>query len=284
MAKYVVGFGDNKVDYYTNQNVKFPGGNAVNFAVAGIKSGVDAFYVGTISNDLDGKLIVSALEENKVNFSYCNRVDSATEKVFVEIKDGERIFVSSERGERKTPELTEDLLNLFKRSLLVHSGCHAKTEAKLEAIKKAGAKISFDFSDLEKYRTDDYLDEVCPNIFIAQFSVAKDSQMEINRLIAKCTENGVRFILLTKGNEKPLFIDTQQNVTYHGFVRKSEYVVDTMGAGDSYFAAFAIQLLKHLENGTINDEIVFDSFKKAANLAYSVLKINGAFGCGVPIK
>ncbi|WP_368259552.1 PfkB family carbohydrate kinase [Enterococcus sp. 2201sp1_2201st1_C11_2201SCRN_220225] len=283
MSDYVVGFGDNKVDYYTNQNIKYPGGNAVNFAVAGKKSGVEAFYVGTISDDADGQLIIDGLNENKVDLHYCNRTGSPSEKVFVEIKDGERIFVSSQRGSRQTPDLSAELLELFGHSLLVHSGCHAKTEDKLSEIKASGTKISFDFSDLEKYRTDEYLDEVCPNIFIAQFSVSKDSPLEIERLKKRCIENNVRFILLTKGSESPLFVDTKNEITYQGFIRKSDSVLDTMGAGDSYFAAFAVQLMRYLQDGEINEEKVIDCFKKAANLAYDVLQVNGAFGCGVPI-
>ncbi len=136
---------------------------------------------------------------------------------------------------------------------------------------------------MEKYRTDEYLDEVCPNIFIAQFSVSKDSPLEIERLKKRCIENNVRFILLTKGSESPLFVDTKNEITYQGFIRKSDSVLDTMGAGDSYFAAFAVQLMRYLQDGEINEEKVIDCFKKAANLAYDVLQVNGAFGCGVPI-
>lgn len=284
LSDYVVGFGDNKVDYYTNQNIKYPGGNAVNFTVAAKKSGVEAFYVGTISDDADGQLVIDGLKDNNVDFHYCNRTKSTSEKVFVEIKDGERIFVSSQRGSRQTPELSKKLLELCGNSLLVHSGCHAKTEDKLPEIKASGAKISFDFSDLEKYRTDEYLNEVCPNIFIAQFSVSKDSPLEIERLKKRCMDNNVRFVLLTKGSESSLFVDTKNEITYQGFIRKSDRVLDTMGAGDSYFAAFAVQLMKYLQTGEINEEMVVDCFKKAANLAYDVLQINGAFGCGVPIN
>jgi fructoselysine 6-kinase len=57
MSQYVVGFGDNVVDYYINHNVKYPGGNAVNFAVNARKSGVKSYYVGSISSDTDGEFL-----------------------------------------------------------------------------------------------------------------------------------------------------------------------------------------------------------------------------------
>lgn len=284
MKDYVIGFGDNKVDYYLNQNSKYPGGNAVNFAVAATAMGVDSYYVGSIPKDTDGDLIIAALKNKGVDYSYCERIDSLSEKVFVEIKNGDRVFISSHRGERKTPKLTKSLLELMQGSLLVHSGCHANVEGKLKMLKNKGVKISFDFSDLKKYRTDDYLDWVCPNIYIALFSVANNSKVEINRLINKCVANGVKYVLLTRSDESPLFVITDSREVYQGFIRKSETVIDTMGAGDTYFSSFAINLVKKTKKKDLNEEIIIDCFKKAADNAYKILQIDGSFGEGIKIK
>lgn len=283
MEDYIVGFGDNKVDYYSNFNTKYPGGNAVNFSVAGKKYGLPSYYVGSISCDDDGELIYSSLEALGVNLSYCERTKDSSEKVFVEIKDGERYFLSSERSIRRTPDITNELLHLFKKSLLVHTGCHANTEIKLEDISKNNVKISFDFSDLDKYRTDDYLELVCPNIYIAQFSVAGNTDSAIERLVSKCAEFGVKFILLTRGNMSPIFVDVENKKEYQGFIRKAQHPKDTMGAGDTYFATFAISLMKFLKYEKMSEELVIKCFEEAADNAYDTLYIEGSFGFGKKI-
>lgn len=284
MTDFVVGFGDNKIDYYVNQNMKYPGGNAVNFAIAGKRNGLNSYYVGSIPKDSDGELILTALKENKVDFSFCNRISTPSEKVFVDVKKGERIFLNSERGSRQTPELSDKLIALCKKSLLVHSGCHANTEDKLTVLKKNNVTLSFDFSDVKKYRTEEYLKRICPNITIAQFSVANDDEQEINKLIDACVDYGVKYILLTKGNESPLFVDNLSRQTYQGFIKKADDVKDTMGAGDAYFSAFAITLLSNLKQQPISEDLISECFKTAADYAYEVLQFDGAFGCGSKIK
>lgn len=282
MKKYVVGFGDNVVDYYLNSNRKFPGGNSVNFAVNAKKCGIDSYYVGCISNDRDGTLIKNSLLSEKVNISYCNFIDSPTEQSHAAIECGDRKFVGGIRGSRETPDLSDNLINLFKGSSLVHSSCHSGTELKIKKLKNLGVRVSFDFSDVEKYRTRDYLSKVCPYIYIAQFSVAKNDDLEINRLISDCATFGVPYILFTRGSLTPIFVDTIKNQIYEGFVKKIDSIRDTMGAGDAYFAAFASYFVT-LEFETIEEQVA-ECFKRAANIAYCTLQIDGSFGHSEKIK
>lgn len=284
MKDYVIGFGDNKVDYYSNRNIKYPGGNAANFSIAGRKCGTDAYYVGCVPLDEDGDLVYNALRSEGVNLQYAQRIPGISEKVFVEIKHGDRVFVGSEPNARETPELTRELIKLMQSSLIVHSGCHARTEQKLTELKAANVKISFDFSDLEKYRTPEYLKLVCPSIFIAQFSVADDSEKEIENLTSICAGCGVKYILFTRGSKSPIFVDVDNQKEYQGFIRKVENPHDTMGAGDTYFATFAITLMQNLKVSKITPDLIIDCFQKAADAAFETVSIDGAFGHGKKIE
>ena len=42
----VIGYGDNVVDRYLNQNVRYPGGNCINFAAYVRRMGIEAAYLG----------------------------------------------------------------------------------------------------------------------------------------------------------------------------------------------------------------------------------------------
>ena len=50
----VLGIGDNTVDIYVDQDVQFPGGNAVNVAVMMKRLGAEASYLGCIGTDFLG--------------------------------------------------------------------------------------------------------------------------------------------------------------------------------------------------------------------------------------
>jgi fructoselysine 6-kinase len=279
MSQYVVGFGDNVVDYYINHNVKYPGGNAVNFAVNARKSGVKSYYVGSISSDTDGEFLRQSIVAEEVDISYCDNASGPTEQAHVIIKSGDREFVDGVRGRRETPTLTKELVELLKNSALVHTSCHSRTEEKIKELKKLGVKLSFDFSDVEKYRTDDYLNLVCPSIYMAQFSVAGNDEVEINRLVSICHSLKVPYLLLTRGNKSPIFIDNKKNKTYQGFIRKIDSPHDTMGAGDAYFAAFASHFVLGSEDRT-DEEHIINSFQNGADIAYQTLMVDGSFGHG----
>jgi fructoselysine 6-kinase len=283
VSGYVIGFGDNVVDYYININRKFPGGNAVNFAVNAQKSGIKAYYVGSIASDSDGVLLQHAISSEGVDISYSEVIDRTTEQAHVIIKDGDRNFTGGIRGSRLTPELTPKRIDLFKNSSLVHTSCHSRTESKIKKLKDIDVKVSFDFSDLDKYRTHKYLEEVCPSIYMAQFSVAANNQEEINRLITECKDFNVPYLLLTRGSKSPIFVDTQENKSYEGFIRKVNSPHDTMGAGDAYFAAFASHFVLSRDGKTMTEHVI-DCFHEGANRAYDTLMLDGSFGYATPIN
>lgn len=68
-------------------------------------------------------------------------------------------------------------------------------------------------------------------------------------------------------------------------------VIDTMGAGDSYFSAFLCSLLKSSKTGAVMEgtdeemeERLHRAMKAGAEFAAKVCAMEGAFGYGVPIQ
>ena len=283
--KHVVGLGDNVVDYYQNQNVKYPGGNAVNFSVFAPKQLVDSYYVGSLAKDDDGELILNSLKDENVNTSFCNRINAQTEKTFVNIVDGDRQFVNSIRGARQLPSLDEpDLMKILDSALVVYSACHANSENAIAKLHQRGILIAYDFSEMAKYHTTEYLNQVAKNVDIAQFSLSEAKADDMERILTQCMRLNTVFVLFTNGGEPPLLFDCNQRKKYVGQVQYDPEPIDTMGAGDTFFANLVVYLLtkaKDLKN--ISEEDINESLTKAALAAAKTIRQKGSFGHGIKI-
>lgn len=283
--KYVVGLGDNVVDYYQNQNVKYPGGNAVNFSVFAPKQLVDSYYVGSLAKDDDGELILNSLKDENVNTSFCNRINAKTEKTFVNIVDGDRQFIDSIRGARQLPSLDEpDLMKILDSALVVYSACHANSENAIAKLHQRGILIAYDFSEMAKYHTTEYLNQVAKNVDIAQFSLSEAKADDMERILTQCMRLNTVFVLFTNGGEPPLLFDCNQRKKYVGQVQYDPEPIDTMGAGDTFFANLVVYLLtkaKDLKN--ISEEDINESLTKAALAAAKTIRQKGSFGHGIKI-
>ena len=283
--KHVVGLGDNVVDYYQNQNVKYPGGNAVNFSVFAPKQLVDSYYVGSLAKDNDGELILNSLKDENVNTSFCNRINAQTEKTFVNIVDGDRQFIDSIRGARQLPSLDEpDLMKILDSALVVYSACHANSENAIAKLHQRGILIAYDFSEMAKYHTTEYLNQVAKNVDIAQFSLSEAKADDMERILTQCMRLNTVFVLFTNGGEPPLLFDCNQRKKYVGQVQYDPEPIDTMGAGDTFFANLVVYLLtkaKDLKN--ISEEDINESLTKAALAAAKTIRQKGSFGHGIKI-
>lgn len=283
--EHVVGLGDNVVDYYQNQNVKYPGGNAVNFSVFAPKQLVDSYYVGSLAKDDDGELILNSLKDENVNTSFCNRINAQTEKTFVNIVDGDRQFIDSIRGARQLPSLDEpDLMKILDSALVVYSACHANSENAIAKLHQRGILIAYDFSEMAKYHTTEYLNQVAKNVDIAQFSLSEAKADDMERILTQCMRLNTVFVLFTNGGEPPLLFDCNQRKKYVGQVQYDPEPIDTMGAGDTFFANLVVYLLtkaKDLKN--ISEEDINESLTKAALAAAKTIRQKGSFGHGIKI-
>ena len=283
--KHVVGLGDNVVDYYQNQNVKYPGGNAVNFSVFAPKQLVDSYYVGSLAKDDDGELILNSLKDENVNTSFCNRIMSQTEKTFVNIVDGDRQFFDSIRGARQLPSLDEPgLMKMLDSALVVYSACHANSENVIAKLHQRGILIAYDFSEMAKYHTTEYLNQVAKNVDIAQFSLSEAKTEDMERILTQCMRLNTALVLFTNGGKPPLLFDCNQRKKYVGQVQYDPEPIDTMGAGDTFFANLVVYLLtkaKDLKN--ISEEDINESLTKAALAAAKTIRQKGSFGHGTKI-
>ena len=279
----VIGMGDNVVDRYVNKKVMFPGGNAVNFAVYAKQCGMEAAYLGVFADDAEGCLIRNSLITLGVEVSLCSVLkDCATERCDVILVDGDRTFVGSsweEGKEHRNLKLGTRELEYLKDFDVIHCGCYADMEDEMHKLKHFDCIRTFDFSSEEKYRTDEYLEKVCPFVDIALFSGEEMDEDQMADLLEKVRAHGTAYVLVTNGTKGQTLFDGIK--AYKGMVKRIE-PVDTMGAGDSFFTSFVVALLRNgWVKGTMADEdMIKNSFEYAADFSSRNCLVEGSFGFG----
>lgn len=279
----ILGMGDNVVDRYVNKKIMFPGGNAVNFAVYAKKCGEDSAYLGNIADDKEGKLVYDSLKQLDVDVMYAAPQEGlATERCDVRLDDGDRVFIGCEYGERGQDAwipytIKEEHLDYIKSFDVIHCGCYATMENEMVKLKEIKSVKTYDFSAEDEYRTDEYLKKVCPYIDIALFSAAEMNASEVESTVKKVLSFGTKIVLVTDGTKgQKLWYGDK---VYDGIVKKVE-PVDTMGAGDSFFTAFVISMMRHGfgEGRVLTEKDIREVFEYAAEFSAKTCLVEGAFG------
>lgn len=279
----LIGIGDNVVDRYINKRIMFPGGNAVNFAVYARQCGEESAYLGLIADEPEGRLVYDSLQELGVDVSHSEPVRGiTTERCDVTLIDGDRTFVGCEYGEGEwTPlKLKEEHFDYLRGFDVIHCGCYAAMADEIAKLDRFDAAVkTFDFSSEEEFRTDEYLQKVCPHIDIALFSQEEMTDEEAFALQKKVCSLGAELVLVTNGSKGQKLWDGRK--LYKGQVKMVE-AVDTMGAGDSFFTAFVVQLMREgYRRGIIPpEESIGKAFAFAADFSAQVCMCDGAFGFG----
>ena len=283
----LIGIGDNVVDRYINKNRMFPGGNAVNFAVFAKKCGEDSAYLGVIADDREGRLIRDSLETLGVDVSMSPLAGGcATERCDVELVEGDRRFAGVSYGEpgiHRPLRLTEEHLRYLQDFDVVHCGCYAYMEDEMRRLEGLQSFRTFDFSSEPEHRTEAYLEKICPYTDMALFSAEEMDETEREVLADRVLSYGVKYVLITNGKKGQVLYDGSGK--HAGTVKLIE-PVDTMGAGDSFFASFVVSVMRngYLSDGVITEENLRRSFSFAASFSAEVCLVEGAFGFGTEIE
>ncbi|MFR3792754.1 MAG: PfkB family carbohydrate kinase [Blautia massiliensis (ex Durand et al. 2017)] len=238
----LIALGDNVIDSYHNTGENFPGGNAVNVAVHAARLGSQAEYLGAFGDDEMAQILIRALADNGVDSSHCPVLPGRTTKVCrYDVIEGERTFLGIVTGDTWVGPLQigEDEWSELRTADLIVSSCNAKMPEQMCAVEALPAVFAYDFGEKDKYRTSSYYDEVCHGIDLAMFSCEKMEQAEFAALCAPLHHRGVVHVLATMGA-------AGQMLSVEGkIIKKATQMVqasDTMGAGDSFLAAFLCDL------------------------------------------
>ncbi len=272
--------GDNVIDYYVNSREMYPGGNSLNVAVHLARLGADSAYLGNIGDDEMAGVIVRALKANNVSFDHCVYIENGTTKhCNYEVIDGERRFISVEPGDNWSGpcDLTEELIEYVSGFDVVISNCNAKMQDEMKKISCLDSIYVYDFGEKDKYHVDEYLDLVCTNMDLAMFSLPHQEEESVIQFCDRIRSKGVTNVLVTMGRHGQYLCNEKGCV--HGEARYVE-AVDTMGAGDSFLAAFVNQLCSNgwKKGEVLSREKIEAAFDVASNYSRDNCLSKGGFG------
>ena len=255
-----------------------PGGAPANVLTCLSKCGKKTAFIGKVGKDMHGAFLKSVLEENDICTDGLLEDENAfTTLAFVALSDsGERSFSFARKPGADTCLTKEEIRkDLIANSKVFHIGSLSLTSEPvksatfyaLELAKEYGCIISYD----PNYRAPlwDSREKAIEGMrsVLSYVDVMKISDEETELLTGisepemaakKLIENGISIVAVTLGADGALICTKEGCEHVKGYQVR---IVDTTGAGDSFWGGFLTQLL---ESGKMPSEV---SLKEAAAFA-----------------
>lgn len=286
----VIGIGDNVCDKYIHLNTMFPGGQVVNFAVYAKMLGADSSYMGTFGRDEVADHIIATLDELEVKHERCRQYDGENGYAKVTLVDGDRVFLGSNKGgiaKEHPVVLDADDMEYVKQFSHIHTSNNSYFDSQLPKLAEAGLSVSYDFSG--QWTDQERVERVAPYIkyaFLSCGSIPVEEAEEICRTIYKA---GCPMVIATRGSYGSILYDGNRF-----YEQKPQLVeaVDTLGAGDSFAAAFLLSYVGSLEKNAehpeeaeeLKETFIKEAMAAGAAFAAKTCMVQGAFGHGKEIQ
>lgn len=264
-----------------------PGGAPANMLTAATKLGLSTAFIGKVGTDMHGQFLKEVLEQQGIDTKgMILDPNFFTTLAFVELKEnGERVFSFARKPGADTMLTKEDLnQDLLTNTKVFHFGSLSLTNdpsktATYEAIriaKDAGAIISYDPNyraplwENEKVAIE-MMREPIPYVDIMKISDEETElltgQVDPEAAAEILISQGVKVVVVTLGEKGALVRIKDGSHIVAGF--KSQ-VVDTTGAGDSFWGSFVQQVL---EMKKAVDALTLDELSKCVTYANAVASI-----------
>ncbi len=254
-----------KTDFGTKLFEQNPGGAPANMLSAVRKAGFHTAFIGKVGNDMHGLFLKNTLENAGIETKgIVIDNDTFTTLAFVSLtENGERTFSFARKPGADTKLCFKEIdLDLLKQTKVFHVGSLSLTDepvrtATFEALKLAkasGAIVSYDPNyraplweskdiAIERMRSlIPYVDMMKISEEETELLTPYKEPVEAAKYLIK---QGVKVIAVTLGSKGALVCNSIGSKIVPGF--KSS-VLDTTGAGDSFWGGFLSQYLKSKEN------------------------------------
>ena len=286
--------GEMIIDLMQNGDVyiPYPGGAPANVAIHAKRSGADSKFVGKLSEDTFGSLLVDTLKANNVYYDLPFS-DHPTTLAVVSHNLGERSFqfyrtntadLSLDTSDIDTIVFNpKDILHLCSLGLVPEGTTYQAHIHAIERCKLNKGIISFDINLREKlWKNLDDAKVRCLNI-INMVDIIKVNEEELAwltnesdvKLGLHALQTNNQLVICTLGEEGSIALtSTGEIITY-----KQEPVkqIDTTGAGDSYIAMVLSSLSKsQIDLLSWQNKLLKNAMKLAANVSAQVVSKQGA--------
>lgn len=269
-----------------------PGGSPYNLAIAAARLGAPVGFLGKISRDFFGDMLFSRLESEGVDTSFTRRSDRLSTLAFVKIEDDEEpryAFYTENTADRNlvSVDIPESFpnsvscLEFGSISLLLEP--QAKTIKNLIRRESGKRAISFDpnvrpLMVVDKAAYTAEMEELAGLSTIVKVSSADFEWLYPERPAEESARAwlamGAGLIVMTRGKDGAVLLNSSYRVEAPEYWVK---VKDTIGAGDTFHAAFLVRLqqLGRLSAKTAS-ELTKDEALDAVEFAVKASSLNCA--------
>ena len=244
-----------------------PGGAPVNMLTAAGKAGLKTAFIGKVGDDMHGNFLIETAKQAGIETKGIVVDDTVfTTLAFVTLdENGEREFSFARKPGADTMLCYKEIdTELIRDTKVFHIGSLSRTTTfqAVKESKKYGAVLSYD----PNYRAPlwdsrenamERMKSILPFVDIMKLSDEETSLLTPFADPEEAAEyllgSGVRLVAVTLGSEGVLICSKDGSRKVPGF---ASHVVDTTGAGDSFWGAFVSQLIradKRLEEFSIDE-------------------------------
>lgn len=210
------------------------GGNAFNVAVALARMGRRAAYAGAVGDDPAAEVIVGAAAEAGVDTSRIRRMSGSTGQTVVDHDpDGERRFVTEDYGVAAEYRIDAETAAWLSTAGWVHFARQVDLAAWAAALREGPVTLS---CDLGHGGGVGMLASVAPVVDVVFMSASSAAGLTPEQMVQRALEAGASLVVVTLGAGGS--IAASADAEWQMDAAPVARVVDTLGAGDAYIAAF----------------------------------------------
>ncbi|MBQ3474161.1 carbohydrate kinase family protein [Candidatus Saccharibacteria bacterium] len=238
------------------------GGAGINSAITFARHGHEVVFIGNISHDPGGGLIVKTLDTEGIDSSYVNFISrklTGTSVILLDTKSGERTILTYRGASQQFGNLSEKDLDLIQPDYMYTSTLRGDLETLERFFKKAnqiGTKVMFnpgvkELAQKEKLmKLFKYVDTLIVNKHEASQLVPGTTLTELLYHL----KDYAKTVIITDGAMGG--IATNGEETYRFGLYESVQAKDTTGAGDAFGSGF----LAHIADGhSFKESLIFAS-------------------------
>lgn len=229
--KKAIAMADNCIDVYYKMDCYYLTGNSIDFALNYKDLGGDITEMTILGNDVFAMALEECLKEREIPLRVLKKTDKPTGMATMDIVDGDKKHLHFEGNAMEDIELSHEDLEFVKGFDIVYAERWAKVDRYIKELKQPGQIWVYDFSKRLEQESND---KILPYLDYAFFSYDKDDDY-IRDFMVKTKEKGTSVVIAMLGEYGSLAYD---GVQFYELDAEKVEVVNTVGAGDSYIAAF----------------------------------------------
>lgn len=229
--KRTIAMADNCIDVYYKLDRYYLTGNSIDFALNYKDMGGDVTEMTVLGNDVFAMALEERLKERRIPLRTLKRIDRPTGMATMDLVNGDKQHLHFEGNAMEEIALTAEDAEFVKTFDIVYAERWAKINRYVKELKQPGQIWVYDFSKRLEQESND---EILPYIDYAFFSYDKDDAY-IRDFMIKTKGKGTGMVIAMLGKDGSLAYDGKQ---FYTMGSENVPVVNTVGAGDSYIAAF----------------------------------------------